>query len=186
MLLQWKIKSKCMIGFSRDRHILIRPTTLEDYLHIISKPTYFLKARNGYYQMRPLKWEPWFTLEAETTTTLTWVSFPSLPPNFFVKESLFNLAQAIEKSLHIDIATKNQSKPSCAKVKVEVDLLQDFPKRMNVGIKKASNWEIILTWIKKYDYIPKYCKTCNLQDHKEEECFIIHPELRPAKEERHT
>lgn len=56
-----------------------------------------------------------------------------------MKESLFNLAQAIEKSLHIDIATKNQSKPSCAKVKVEVDLLQDFPKRMNVGIKKASN-----------------------------------------------
>ncbi|KAG5590708.1 hypothetical protein H5410_041222 [Solanum commersonii] len=76
--------------FLRDRHILIRPTTLEDYLHIMSKPTYFLKARNG-------------------------------------------------KSLHIDIATKNQSRPSCTKVKVEVDLLQDFPKRMNVGIKKASN-----------------------------------------------
>ncbi|KAG5590707.1 hypothetical protein H5410_041221 [Solanum commersonii] len=34
--------------------------------------------------------------------------------------------------------------------------------------------------------IPKYCKTCNLQDHKKEECFIIHPELKPTKEERHA
>lgn len=33
-------------------------------------------------------------------------------------------------------------------------------------------------WIKiRYDYMPKYCKTCKKQGHKEEECWVVHPEL---------
>ncbi|KAG5620430.1 hypothetical protein H5410_005648 [Solanum commersonii] len=66
--LQCEIKAECKIGFLRDKHVLIRLTTLEDYV-----------------QMRPLKWEPWFNSEAKTTMTLAWISFPGLSPNFFVK-----------------------------------------------------------------------------------------------------
>lgn len=33
-------------------------------------------------------------------------------------------------------------------------------------------------WINiKYDYMPKYCKTCKLQAYNEKECFVIHLEL---------
>ncbi|KAH0641466.1 hypothetical protein KY289_032440 [Solanum tuberosum] len=31
------------------------------------------------------------------------------------------------------MTTKNQSRPSCARVKVKVDLLSDFPKRIKIG-----------------------------------------------------
>ncbi|KAH0651959.1 hypothetical protein KY284_031871 [Solanum tuberosum] len=76
------------------------------------------------------------------------------------------MAKEVGKPLHVDMATKNKSRPSCAKIKVEVDLLRDFPKRINVGVMKASSGEIISKWINiKYDYMPKYCKTCKLQGH---------------------
>ena len=47
------------------------------------------------------------------------------------------MAKAVGIPLHVDMATKNKSRPSWDKVKLEVDLLRDFPKRINVGIKKG-------------------------------------------------
>ncbi|KAK4738908.1 hypothetical protein R3W88_002605 [Solanum pinnatisectum] len=182
--LQCEIKVECKIGFLKDRHVLIRLTTMEDYVHVMSKLAYFLRAKDGFYQMRPLKWEPWFNPEAETTTALAWISFPGLSPNFFIQESLFTLAKAVGKPLHMDMATKNKSRPSCAKIKVEVYLLRDFPKRINVGVKKAISGEIISKWINiKYDYLPKYCKTCKLQGHTEMECYVLRPELKVLNDE---
>lgn len=55
--------------------------------------------------------------------------------------------------------------------------MSDHPKRVNIGIKKKSG-EIVSKWVTiKYDYLPKYCKTCKLQGHDEEECYVLHPEL---------
>lgn len=36
------------------------------------------------------------------------------------------------------MATTNKTRPSCTRIKVEVDLLRELPKRINVGIKKNS------------------------------------------------
>ncbi|XP_055823094.1 expansin-A26-like [Solanum dulcamara] len=71
-----------------------------------------------------------------------WISFPSLPPNFFGKESVFSLAAAVGKSLQVDLATRNQTRPSYARVKVE----SEFPKRINVGLRKQSG-EICYKWL---------------------------------------
>ncbi|KAF3659982.1 hypothetical protein FXO37_13724 [Capsicum annuum] len=88
------------------------------------------------------------------------------------------MEKVVGKLLHVDMATKNKSRPSCAKVKVKVDLLREFPKRIKVGIKKANSGEIISTWTNiRYDHMPKYCKYCKLQGHRESECFVLHPEL---------
>lgn len=44
------------------------------------------------------------------------------------------MAKVLGKPLHIDMATINKSKTSHEKVKVEVDLLKDFLRRINVKI----------------------------------------------------
>lgn len=76
--------------------------------------------------------------------------------------------------------TSNKIIPSCARVKVEVDLLGHFSKRVNIGIKKKIG-EIVAKWITiKHDYLPKYCKNCKLQGHNEKGCFILHSELYPG------
>ncbi|KAG5615618.1 hypothetical protein H5410_015442 [Solanum commersonii] len=97
--------------------------------------------------MRTLKWDPMFDPASETTIAV-WI-WP--PPH--------------------------KTRPACARVKVEVDLLKELPKRINVGIKKKTG-EVISKWIQiKYDYLPKYCCTCKLQGHNEDNCYVLHPEL---------
>ena len=42
------------------------------------------------------------------------------------------------KSLHVDMATRNQIRPSYSRVKVEVDSLGKFYKSIYIGMKKRS------------------------------------------------
>ncbi|KAK4726406.1 hypothetical protein R3W88_031323 [Solanum pinnatisectum] len=119
-------------------HVLIRASCLEDYMNLLPKPVFYLIHRGGSYPMRTLKWDLMFDPEEETATAIAWISFPSLPPNFFVMKAVFSLAAAVGKPLQVDLATKNKTRPSYAIVKVEVDLLREFPKRINVGLRKQS------------------------------------------------
>lgn len=57
-------------------------------------------------------------------------------PKFFGKKIVFSLAIAVGRPLQVDMASKNQTRPSCARVKVEVDLMGEFPKRINIGAQK--------------------------------------------------
>ncbi|KAH0672584.1 hypothetical protein KY290_024816 [Solanum tuberosum] len=109
--------------------------------------------------MRTLKWDPMFNPEEETTIAIAWISFPALPPNFFGREVVFSLAVAVGKPLQVDMVTRNQTRPSCARMKVEVDLLGEFPKRIKIGMKKASG-----------------------EGHDEQQCYVEHPKLYLKKE----
>ncbi|KAG5577076.1 hypothetical protein H5410_057210 [Solanum commersonii] len=71
----------------------------------------------------------------ETSIAIAWISFPSLPPNFYGKEAIFSLTAVVGKPLQVDMATRNKTRPSCARVKVEVDLLGEFPRRINIGMR---------------------------------------------------
>ncbi|CAN4097094.1 unnamed protein product [Withania somnifera] len=128
--MECEFKEECNIGFLCNRHVLIRCSLFEEYIRLLSKPVYYIKDKLMYHQMRPLKWEPWFDPEEETSTTMAWISFPTLPPHFFVKKALFSLAAAVGKPLQVDLAIRNKTRPSCARVKVEVDLLAEHPKRV--------------------------------------------------------
>ncbi|KAK4723910.1 hypothetical protein R3W88_026689 [Solanum pinnatisectum] len=110
---------------------------------------------------------------------MAWISFPDLKPTYFVKEALFSLAAAVGKPLHLDMATINKTRPSCARVKVQVNLLFDFPKYVEMEIINEMTMETRMERVKiQYDMLPKYCKQCKVQGHEEETCRSLHPELR--------
>lgn len=173
------IKGECNIGLFRDRHVLIRLTLWEDFINFTSKNAYYVKDKNGYeYQLRPLIYDAKFKVGEETPKVMAWISFPNLLPTYFVKECLFSLASAVGKSLHLDMATINKTRPRCARVKVLVDLLAELPKTIRMDIDNESTGEVRIEWVKiQYDYLPKYCKECRLQGHDEVECWRLHPEL---------
>ncbi|KAH0643590.1 hypothetical protein KY289_034564 [Solanum tuberosum] len=181
---QCELKGEVNIGLLSNRYILIRATRLDDYVKLLSKPQFYITYDYYSYPMRTFKWDPCFDPEEETSTAIAWISFPALPPNFFGKEAVFSLASAVGKPLQVDLATQNKTRPSCARVKVEVDLLGEFPKRINLGMRMKMG-EVKEKWIHiNYDYVPKYCKSCKLQGHNENECFIIYPELYPKEEDK--
>ncbi|KAH0664938.1 hypothetical protein KY285_026144 [Solanum tuberosum] len=80
------------------------------------------------------------------------------------------------------MATRNQTRPSCAKVKIEVDLTAKLPQRVRITEENDITGAIKYKWIKvQYDYMPKYCKECCLQGHDEQTCWSLHPELYETK-----
>ncbi|XP_049359160.1 uncharacterized protein LOC125823817 [Solanum verrucosum] len=180
---QCELKGDVNIGLLCNRYVLIWASRMEDYVNLLSKPIFYIAHRNWYYPMRTFKWDPFFDPLEEMSIAVAWISLPVLPPNFFGKETIFLIAAAVGKPLQVDTATSNKTRPSCARVKVEVDLMGEFLKRVNVGIKKKSG-EIVAKWVTiRYDYLPKYCKNCKLQGHNEKECFVLHPELYPKEED---
>ncbi|KAK4717903.1 hypothetical protein R3W88_016241 [Solanum pinnatisectum] len=83
---QCELKNECTIGYFSNRYVLIRASSMEDYVHLLSKPDFYIGQKNWYYPMRTLKWDPLFDPEEETTIAIAWISFPSLPPNFFFEK----------------------------------------------------------------------------------------------------
>ncbi|KAG5602026.1 hypothetical protein H5410_033396 [Solanum commersonii] len=182
---QCNVKGDCKIELLRKRHILIRFTRDEDFINMMSKPTHYILSKDGYsYMMRPLIYDAKFNAEEETTQAMAWISFPEIRPTFFVKESIFSLSSAVGKPLRLDVATINKTRPSCARVKVQVDLLADLPKVIELEVRNEDTKTSRVEKVKiQYDLLPKYCQTCKLQGHPEMKCRVLHPELKVTVDE---
>ncbi|KAF3623205.1 hypothetical protein FXO37_31978 [Capsicum annuum] len=104
---------------------------------------------------------------------------PEFKANSFVNESLFSLALIVGKPIHLDTTTVSKTRPRCARVKVQVDLLTEFLDFMEMQIVNDKTNESRIEKVKiKYDFLPKYYKECKLQGHNELECRVLHPKLK--------
>lgn len=113
--IQCGIKGECTIGYLRDRHVLIRFTLWQNFIEFSSKSVYYVKDKaDNEYQLRTLIYDAKFKAGEETPKVMAWISFPNLLPTYFVKECLFSLAYAVGKPMHLDLATINRTRPSCA------------------------------------------------------------------------
>lgn len=52
---QCELKAECKIGLLCNRHILIRASLMEDYVYLLSKPTFYITQRSSSYPMRMFK-----------------------------------------------------------------------------------------------------------------------------------
>lgn len=69
------------------------------------------------------------------------------------------------------MATKNQTRPSCARVEVEVDLVAKLPHRVKINEEDDVVGDIKFKWIQiQYDYMPQYGKECSLKGHDDSTC----------------
>ncbi|KAK4337516.1 hypothetical protein RND71_042003 [Anisodus tanguticus] len=131
---QCGLKAEVNIGLLCDRHVLIRCTIAEDYDTLMSRQTFEIKEKNKPYLMRTFKWDVTFNPDEETRFAYGWISFPGLPPHFHGESSLFSMAASVGIPISIDSATRNKTRPSSARVKVEVDLLKVHPKSVLIQV----------------------------------------------------
>lgn len=105
------VKSKLyffsLLGYLRDIHLLIRLSTIKDYIHVISKPIYYPLQKSQLLQHGYL-FHPQhqFVLRKRKIIFQNGKSYRKLKP------------------LHVDMAIKNRC----------LDLLKEFPQRIDVGI----------------------------------------------------
>ncbi|XP_016464470.1 uncharacterized protein LOC107787416 [Nicotiana tabacum] len=126
------------------------------------------------YQFRIFPWTIGFNPVEETSRAFVWISFLSLPPILFAKKSLMFIASAAGKPIAIDKATQEKSRPSTARVKVELDLLGNLPQHLKVQLVDEKTGKIIEHVPKfVYDNLPRYCTFCKHQGHDEDDCRSI-------------
>ncbi|KAG5585650.1 hypothetical protein H5410_046084 [Solanum commersonii] len=69
------------------------------------------------------------------------------------------------------MATINKTRPSFARVKVQVDLMSEFPRFIGMEIMNEYTKFSGIEQVKiQYDSLPKYCTHCKVQGHVEEDC----------------
>ncbi|KAG5581018.1 hypothetical protein H5410_051645 [Solanum commersonii] len=151
------IVGDCKIGHLQSRHILMRYNRIKDYINMLSKKLYYIIAKDSYaYQMCPFIYGANFKASEETSQATTWISFQNILPTFFVNEVLFSLAAVVGEPLQLNLATINKTRPSCARVKVQLDMLVDKPQYVQLQIENNNNQEIKIIKVKiQYDSLPR-------------------------------
>ncbi|XP_075099066.1 uncharacterized protein LOC142175954 [Nicotiana tabacum] len=171
---QFDVQGRCNIGLLDFRHLLIRFDLYSDYVLFLSRSTGYVKAKGDEFFFRTFPWTLGFNLKEETFMAVVWISFPGLPPNFFAKRSLLSIASAVGKALVVDKATQERTRPSAARVKVILDLLDKHPKKVKLQIMDRISGKIIVHYQEvAYENLPKYCTYCKHQGHDDKVCRIM-------------
>ncbi|KAK4737942.1 hypothetical protein R3W88_001639 [Solanum pinnatisectum] len=109
-------KGNCLIGLLAPRQILLRFDQYEDYVLVLSHSINYLLYNGEEHQCRE-----------KTTLVVVWIFLPNLSPYSFAKKSLLSIASVVGKPISIDKATQIKSRPSMARVKVILDLMEKLP-----------------------------------------------------------
>lgn len=160
------------IGLLDNRHLLIQFHLQEDFLHMYSRPVWYIKG----IPMRIFKWSSNFHVDREIPLAPVWISLPRLPVHFFERSTVFAIASLLGTPLRLDSATASLKRPSMARVQIELDLLKDHPQKIWISTEGEEGfWQKV-----DYENVPPYCQHCWHIGHSESMCHVHHPELKPA------
>ncbi|KAG5598535.1 hypothetical protein H5410_029905 [Solanum commersonii] len=167
-------KGNCLIGLLAPRQILLRFDLYEDYVLALSRSVNYLLYNGEEHQCRVFPWSIGYNPKEETTLVVVWISLPNLSPDLFAKKSLLSIASAVGKQIAIDKATQIKSRPSTARVKVILDLMEKLPNRIRLQFVDGKTGKLIEVFQESvYDNLPLYCNYCKHQGHDEDSCRLI-------------
>ena len=166
------LRENPMIGLLDARHVLIQLNNEADFHRVWFRRIWYVSS----FPMRVFKWTTDFHVDRESSVVPLWLQLPKLPLHFFNKEVIFQIASMVGNPLLVDAATLAVSRPSVARVCVEMDLLRSTPSRVWIGNgNHAGFWQELVV-----ENLPRYCSHCFRQGHDVETCHVLKPELRGA------
>lgn len=156
-----------------SRHVLIKLLNDLDFSRVFAHRSYYVFN----CLMKLLKWSPKFDVKEESPIISIWISFPDLRPHLTTHRILHVLGLIFGKPLQIDQAIAAGTRPSVAKVLVELDITKQCPKNVWLGDDE-------------YGYIQKiefgdflvFCSHCKMHWHSVIECYVAHPHIKKDKE----
>ncbi|KAF8378755.1 hypothetical protein HHK36_030104 [Tetracentron sinense] len=159
------------VGILDSRHLLFRFSSEEDFLMIWLKEVVYIKG----YLFRFFKWTPSFESGLEPSIVPIWVSFPNHPIHLFNNSALESIGSILGKVLKIDGPTKTFTRPSVARVCIEMDILKKNPDRFWLGVGDQGRWQQV-EYEKKY----KFCLKCKKLGHDDATCSVGKPRERKS------
>ncbi|XP_071939796.1 uncharacterized protein [Coffea arabica] len=166
------LKGDCDVGLLDMNHVLIRPSTEEDFTRLFVRRSWFVKGA----QMLLAKWTLDFKAHQDSTYAPVWVSLPTLPLPLFNAVYIVKLAGLLGRCLKIDSATLALRRSSVARVLVEMDVSKQPPNRIWIGEDQEGFWQDV-----EYESWPKFCGFCTRFGHADGDCYRKNPDLKPSK-----
>ncbi|KAL0906649.1 hypothetical protein M5K25_025161 [Dendrobium thyrsiflorum] len=159
-----KLMGEVSVTILNMRHILIKLVNDLDYCMVFAYRSYFV---NNCY-MKLFKWSPMFDVEVESPIIPIWVSFPHLRPHLFTPRILNGLGSLFGLPLKIDHATVCGSRPSIARVLVELDVTKHYLDRVWVGPENLDYIQEVIM-----EEFPSYCSQYKSLGHSKLECCAL-------------
>jgi len=92
----------------------------------------------------------------------------------FASKPLISITAAVGRTIAIDKATQVKSRPSTARVKVILDLLDHHPDKVRLQYIDSKSGKIVEDFQTiVYDNLPAYCSHCKHQGHEDTQCRLL-------------
>nr|XP_009799813.1 PREDICTED: uncharacterized protein LOC104245823 isoform X1 [Nicotiana sylvestris] len=168
------IKEPSLIGQLAPRQLLIMVDQHEDFVNSLVRSVNYFKYNGKEHQIRIFPWSLDFKVNEETTKAVVWISLPNLPTELFAMKALLSIASVVGKPIAIDKATQTKSRPSAARVKVILDLMDKLHDKLFLQFVDKQTGKIVEFFQDfVYDNLPLYCNCCKHQGHDEKTCHRL-------------
>ncbi|PKU78298.1 hypothetical protein MA16_Dca008923 [Dendrobium catenatum] len=111
------------------------------------------------------KWPPDLDIGVESPVIPIWIFFLSLRPHLFAPKILHALGSLFGHPLKIDFATSLGSRPSLARVLVELDIMKNYPEKVWLDSKNLGYVQQV-----QMEVFPLFCDLCKSIGHKQGDC----------------
>ncbi|VFQ90817.1 unnamed protein product [Cuscuta campestris] len=153
------------IGFESDFsvslldecHILINFESEKDFLRCLLRKYWKI---NG-LSLKVFRWTHDFDPNADSPLILVWIGLEGLPIHLFDSLALFSIGNLLGKPLKTDSATATLSRPSVARICVEIDTSKELPRSVWIHLGELTFLQPIT-----YEDLPDYCPSCKSFGHK--------------------
>ncbi|KAL0296084.1 UNVERIFIED_CONTAM: hypothetical protein Sradi_6660500 [Sesamum radiatum] len=161
-LVKLDLRGTVTVGIINLKHVLIQLSNEEDFSRLWLRDDWQFDS----FHMRVFKWTPKFNPQIESPIAPAWIKLPELPCHLFEKRALFGLASLIGKPLRMDEATTDLSRPSLARVCVEIDLTAPRIPAIFIEVDDFTLRQPII-----YENCPQYCTFCKHLGHDQANCL---------------
>ncbi|VFQ85186.1 unnamed protein product [Cuscuta campestris] len=149
------------VGFLDDKCVLINFMKESDYNRLFMRRYWNIRG----FVMKIFKWTHDFDPSNLPPIVPTWISLPGLPIHLHQKSALMSIANMIGQPMTIDAATATFSRPSLARVCVELDLSKENPKKIHILDGDRHIFQEVI-----YEALKAFCTVCKKTGHSNSDC----------------
>ncbi|KAG5580583.1 hypothetical protein H5410_051210 [Solanum commersonii] len=163
------IKGSAKIGVYDTFNVFIDFTNEDDFCKVWFRSVIEIEGSQMWLQ----KWSPDFKHDEALLIAPMWILLPEIPFHMHTWQYMRQIVASIGIPLGLDVATTDKTRPSLAKVCVEVNLLKKLPDQIWVGLEdegiplKGYYHKI------EYENILKYYKHCKKLGHNVMNCRVL-------------
>ncbi|XP_009766116.2 uncharacterized protein [Nicotiana sylvestris] len=168
-------KGNIKIGAYDMHHVFIDFDNKEDHSEVIAR-NYMTFGRDNTMVIQ--KWSASFKPDVDSSFTPVGITLPNLPWQYYEWDALCHILGPVGIPLIMDKATMSKTRPTTAKVRVEINLTKPIVQEVLLEfINDEGSKEMVVQKIE-YESMPAFCTHCKIRGHSDATCRILHPELK--------